>query len=120
MTTIGPSLVITGDITCKEDMTVHGHVNGQITMTSGTLVVAPSGAVDASVQGGTITVHGAVNGDVTASERVELTDTANVTGTISSPSVALKDGATFNGMIDMAVKKASGAKAGPKAIEAVA
>lgn len=107
MTTLGPSLVITGDITCQEDITVHGRVKGQITMTQGVLIIAPTGTVDASVQGGKITIHGNVQGDVVATERVELTESAHVEGTISSPSIALKEGATFNGMIDMATKKAA-------------
>lgn len=110
MTTIGPSLVITGDLTCQEDITIHGRVNGQITMTQGTLVIAPTGNVDASIEGGKIAVHGTVKGDVLATERLELTESANVSGTISAPAIALKEGATFNGMVDMATKKAGGAK----------
>ena len=106
MTTIGPSLTITGDITSQEDMTVHGKVNGQITMQQGALVVAPTGTADANVQGSKITVHGKIAGDVAATERVELTGTANVTGTITTPSLVLQDGALFNGIIDMSGKKA--------------
>lgn len=120
MTTIGPSLVITGDLTCQEDITIHGRVNGQITMTQGTLVVAPTGSVEASVEGGKITVHGKVNGDLMATERLELTESANVSGTITAPSIALKEGATFNGMIDMATKKAGAAKPVAKAAEVAA
>ena len=32
MTTIGTSLVITGEVTSKEDITIHGQVKGQISM----------------------------------------------------------------------------------------
>jgi cytoskeletal protein CcmA (bactofilin family) len=107
MTTIGPSLTITGDITSQEDMTVHGKINGQITMQQGALVVAPTGNADANVQGAKITVHGKIAGDVAATEKVELTSTANVTGTITTPSLVLQDGAMFNGIIDMSGKKAA-------------
>ena len=107
MTTIGPSLTITGDVTSQEDMTVHGKVNGQITMQQGALVVAPTGSADANVQGSKITVHGKVAGDIAATEKVELTETANVTGTITAPSLVLQDGAIFNGIIDMSGKKAA-------------
>jgi len=109
MTTIGPSLVIVGEITSREDITIHGRVRGQVRMEAGALLVAPSGNVDANVQGTRVTVHGTVAGDVAAAERIELTPTADVTGTLTTPALVLQDGATFNGVVDM--DKAAKAKA---------
>jgi cytoskeletal protein CcmA (bactofilin family) len=103
MTTIGPSLVITGELTSQEDVTVHGQVKGNITMNQGALLLAPTGNVEANVHGTRVTIHGKLTGDL-AGERIELTGTANVTGTITSPSVVLQEGATFNGLIDMGQK----------------
>jgi cytoskeletal protein CcmA (bactofilin family) len=114
MTTLGPSLTVTGDITCQEDITIHGTVNGQITMTRGSLVVAPTGSADANLHGIRITVHGKVKGDIVASECLELTDTAVVTGMISSPSLVVRDGAAFNGIVDMAAKKPAATAAAPQ------
>lgn len=113
MTTLGPSVTVTGDITSHEDITVHGTVKGTITMQQGALVIAPAGKAEANLEGSNITVHGTVSGDLTASTRLELTDTAHVSGTISAPSLVLREGAFFNGIIDMATKKAA-AKAAPK------
>jgi cytoskeletal protein CcmA (bactofilin family) len=110
MTTIGPSLLITGELTSNEDITVHGKVKGQIRMNAGALLVAPTGTVAANVNGARVTIHGAVEGDVTASERIELTPTARVTGTLTSPSVVMQEGATFNGVVDMDRSKAKPAK----------
>ena len=45
MTTIGTSLVITGEVTSKEDITIHGQVKGQISMVEGTLLVAPTARI---------------------------------------------------------------------------
>ena len=115
MTTLGPSLTITGDVTCQEDMTVHGKVNGQVTMQQGVLVIAPTGSAEANLQGTKITVHGKVSGDIIASDKIELTDTAHVSGTITAPALVLQDGAVFNGIIDMSTKKGGAAKpAAPK------
>jgi cytoskeletal protein CcmA (bactofilin family) len=108
MTTIGPSLVITGQITSQEDITVHGRVNGQIQMDDGALVVAPTGHVDADVQGHQVMVHGTMAGNVLATGRVELTDTAEVTGTLTTPAVVLRDGAMFNGLIEVDRKSPAG------------
>jgi cytoskeletal protein CcmA (bactofilin family) len=109
MTTIGPSLIITGELTSREDITIHGRVKGQVRMDAGALLVAPTGTVEANVQGTRVAVHGTVAGDVAASERIELTPTADVTGTLTTPAVVLHDGATFNGVVDM--DKAAKAKA---------
>ena len=105
MTTLGPSLIVTGDITSQEDITVHGLVKGTITMQQGTLLIAPQGKAEAAVDGSVITVQGAVTGDLSATTRLELTDSANVEGTIITPSLVLREGAVFNGMVDMSAKK---------------
>jgi cytoskeletal protein CcmA (bactofilin family) len=112
MTTIGPSLVIHGELTSQEDVTVHGQVKGNIKMAQGALLLAPTGNVEANVQGTRVTIHGKLTGDL-AAEKIELTSTANVTGTITSPSVILQDGATFNGLIDMGQQTA---KAKPRLV----
>jgi cytoskeletal protein CcmA (bactofilin family) len=101
MTTIGPSLIITGEITSREDITIHGRLKGQVRMDAGALLVAPTGTVDAHVQGTRVTIHGTVAGDVAAAERIELTQTSDVTGTLTTPTLVLQDGATFNGVVDM-------------------
>ena|SRR5436190_2439679 len=119
MTTLGPSLTVTGDITSQEDIVVHGTVKGTITMQQGALVIAPQGAADASVEGSIITVQGTVSGDLSASEKLELAETAKVSGTIMTPSLVLREGAVFNGMVDMSTKKGAKAAA-PKVAAAVA
>ena len=114
MTTLGPSLTVTGDITSQEDITVHGTLKGKIVMEKGALVIAPSGKAEAQVEGSVVTVHGTVSGDLTATDKLELTDTAHVSGTISAPMLLLREGAVFNGIVDMSNKKAGAAKAAPK------
>jgi cytoskeletal protein CcmA (bactofilin family) len=101
MTTIGTSLVITGELTSKEDITIHGQVKGQISMAEGALLIAPTARLEADIDVTSVTVHGTVSGKVSAGQRVELTPTATVKGTLISPSVVLREGATFNGKIQV-------------------
>jgi len=75
---------------------------------------ARESSTEANLHGIRITVYGKVKGDIVASERLELTDTAVVTGMISCPSLVVRDGATFNGVIDMAAKKKAAPPAAPK------
>jgi cytoskeletal protein CcmA (bactofilin family) len=101
MTTIGPSLFITGEITSHEDITIHGTIKGNIRMEDGSLLVAPKGTVQAGVQGGRVVIHGRVAGDIAATERIELTSTADVTGSLDARTIVLQEGAVFNGLVDM-------------------
>jgi len=101
MTTIGASLIITGEMTSREDITIHGQVKGQISMEEGGLLVGPSANVEADIHGARVIVHGTFSGAIAAAERVELTPTATVTGTLLSPVVRLQDGAFFNGTIEV-------------------
>jgi len=108
MTTIGPSLTITGEITSREDITLQGGINGKITMEGGALVVAPQGKVDADVVGSRMTIQGTVTGTVTLDTRLELAPGANVKAALKAPSVVLEEGATFNGTLEMPKSGAAG------------
>ena len=101
MTTIGPSLLITGDITSQEDVTIHGRVDGHIRMREGSLVVAPKAHVDGDVHGARITVHGTLVGNITSTARIELTPTADVRGIVTGPAIVVHEGALFNGRIEV-------------------
>ena len=109
MTTIGASLLITGEIISQEDITIHGCVKGQIRMEAGSLLVAPKGSVDADVEGTRITIHGKLAGSVAAGERIELTPTADVSGMLTTGAVVMHDGARFNGLIDVSRRTAKAA-----------
>jgi cytoskeletal protein CcmA (bactofilin family) len=118
MTTIGASLIITGQVTSREDMTIHGQVKGQISMEDAGLLVGPSGSVEADIHVGRVTIHGTFSGDIAAGERVELMPTSTVNGTLLSPAVLLQDGALFNGAIEID-RKAKGAATRPQLAQAV-
>jgi cytoskeletal protein CcmA (bactofilin family) len=109
MTTIGASLLITGEITSQEDITIHGRVKGQIRMEEGSLLFTPESNVDAEVEGTRVTIQGTLAGSVAAAGRIELTPTADVSGMLTSCAVVMHDGATFNGLIDIDRQIAKGA-----------
>jgi len=102
MTTIGPSIVIRGDITSEEAVTLHGRVKGDIVMHNAPLTISEVAHVDGTIRGDKIVVGGTVQGTVTATERLELRPTADVDGSLSADRILLADGARFNGLIDMA------------------
>jgi cytoskeletal protein CcmA (bactofilin family) len=101
MTTIGSTLIITGEITSSEDVTVDGRVDGQVLVRDAALTVGERAQVNADVRSARVTVRGHVSGVIAATERIELTATATVEGSLSANRVVVADGAQFNGRIDM-------------------
>ena len=101
MSTVGQSVVIRGDVTSDEDLTIEGRVHGTIVVRNGTILVGGTARVEADIRGMTVQIRGDVRGGVSAGERIELLPSATVTGTLSANHVVIADGATFNGSIDM-------------------
>ena len=101
MTSIGATIVITGEMTSGEDVTVDGRIDGQLLVRDAALTIGERAQVQADVRGARVLVRGLVNGAISASERIELTATATVDGSLSANRVVVADGAQFNGRIDM-------------------
>ena len=101
MTTIGPSIVISGELTSGEDITVQGRVSGQVLIREASLTIGEHGHVRADVRGARVLVQGQLKGSVVASERIELAAGASVEGSLSANRVILLEGTRFNGRIDM-------------------
>ena len=96
----GPKTRIRGDVSASEDLLIEGQVEGKILLPAHRLVVASTARVNAEVFARDITIAGEATGTFTASERVQLEAGARVEGRIVSPSVALADGAVFNGRVE--------------------
>lgn len=99
--TIGPSITIKGDLTGEEDLTIQGHVNGEIRLPKNKVVIGDRGRVQADVYGKTIHVDGQVKGNLYGEEDVIVRSSGRVQGNIVGPRVTLENGANFKGSIDM-------------------
>lgn len=109
---IGKSIVIKGEVSGSEDLTIEGQVEGRIQLRDHVLTVGSSAHVQAHVVAKSIIVVGHVTGDLTAHEKVDIRETGSVEGDIVAPRVAIADGANFRGSIDMRPKE------GPTVIDA--
>ena len=101
MTNIGPSVSIHGELSCSESLRLDGYVRGDIVLREAELTIGQSAKVDADIRGSRVLILGTVNGNVTATERIELGASANVTGGLSANKVVIVDGARFTGRVDM-------------------
>jgi cytoskeletal protein CcmA (bactofilin family) len=112
---IGKSVVIKGELSGSEDLTIEGHCEGRIELRDNVLTIGPNGKIRAEVFAKAVIVLGEVVGNVTASEKVDIRDNGSVDGDIISPRVAIAEGAHFRGSVDM---QRAGAKSGAPAASA--
>ncbi|MGV6807970.1 MAG: bactofilin family protein [bacterium] len=101
MAVIGSSIVIKGEVSGDEDLTIDGKVEGSVKLPGHALSVGSSGTVDADVEAKTVKIDGQVNGDIVGIEKVVISKSGKVRGNIMAPRVTLEDGAHFKGSIDM-------------------
>jgi len=106
---IGKSVVIKGELSGSEDLTIEGQVEGKIELRQNVLTIGANGKIKAQVFAKAVIIFGEVTGNVTATEKVDIRDNGSVDGDITSPRVAIAEGAHFRGSIDM---QRTGAAAG--------
>ena len=105
-TTIGQSVVIKGDLSAQEDLTIEGQVEGKIELDQNAVTVGPNGRIKAQVRAKVVSVLGKVNGNITATEKLNIGEQGTVKGDLSAPRVGIAEGAHINGQIDMQRSKA--------------
>jgi cytoskeletal protein CcmA (bactofilin family) len=111
---IGKSVVIKGELSGSEDLTIEGQVEGKIELRQNVLTIGPNGKIKAQVFAKAVIVLGEVIGNVTASEKVDIRDNGSVDGDLVSPRVAIAEGAHFRGSIDM--QRGTGTTPGQKPV----
>ena len=100
-TIIGPGVKVTGEISGKEELTVHGQFEGIIDLRKSQVIVSKTGNIKADVYGKIITIEGEVQGNLFGEEKIVLQPSGVVRGNMTAPRVNVEDGARFKGNIDM-------------------
>ena len=97
-TLISEGCKFTGVLTGDCDFQINGAVDGDCEVES-TIVLAKSGFWTGTIRAANVIVAGHVEGDIIASGRVEITDTARITGTVSGEAIAVAEGAVVEGIM---------------------
>ena len=97
-TLISEGCKITGTITGNCDFQVNGEIDGDCDIDN-TITLAKSGLWRGTIRAGDVIVAGHVEGDIIANGRVEITDTARITGTVSGEAIAVAEGAVVEGIM---------------------
>ena len=97
---LGTSIVIKGDLIASEDLTLYGKMEGSVTLEGGhTLTIGRHADIKAAIDAKAVVIQGTVTGNVTAREKVEIQTTGSVAGDVSSPRLAIADGASIKGKV---------------------
>jgi cytoskeletal protein CcmA (bactofilin family) len=98
---MGQSLIIQGELSGGEDLTLDGRLEGKINLPDHVLTVGTNANIDAEILAKVVIILGAVKGNVTAKEKFEVRAGGSIDGTLVAPKIAMAEGATFNGKIEM-------------------
>jgi cytoskeletal protein CcmA (bactofilin family) len=105
MTLIGKSLVIKGELSCSEELYVDGEVEGVIDPKGNRLTIGPNGRVKANVSASAVIVQGRLEGNIQVTDRVDLKESAVVTGDIAAQRFSIDEGAYFKGRVNIRVEE---------------
>jgi len=102
MSTIGKGIVVTGTIEAQESVAISGSVQGEILATAHDVTLEQGGRIDGNATAKTVNLKGTFVGKIIALQSVRIHKTAWVKADIAAPSIAIDDGAVFNGTVEPA------------------
>ncbi len=107
----GPSFVVRGRLTGEGDLEIQGRFEGDVSV-AGTITVGPGAAVVAGLRGATAVVGGHGRGNGGAASAVHVRTGGRIDGDVRAPRVAIDDGGTLQGGIEMDFEIADGLEEG--------
>lgn len=96
---LGPSLSFHGELIGKENLIVHGKVEGQITLENHDLTVEAGSRVKAKIQAKNVFIKGSVEGNIQAQGKVFIEKQGQMIGDISASRISVVEGAQFKGSV---------------------
>ncbi|HZI67872.1 MAG TPA: polymer-forming cytoskeletal protein [Thermoanaerobaculia bacterium] len=108
---------LTGDLKFDDGFRIDGKFEGKITSGSD-LVIGENADVEAEIKVERLTVNGSLRGNVTATERIELHPKARVLADLTTPNLAIQEGAFFQGSCKMGQETPSNVIGMPSSVAA--
>jgi len=97
-TLISEGCKISGMITGSGNFLINGEIDGDCDL-GGTVTLAKNGLWKGTIKAADVIVAGHVEGDIIAAGKVEITDTARISGTVSGEAIAVAEGAVVEGVM---------------------
>lgn len=106
-TIIGKDVVIQGDLIFSGGLYIEGRVVGKVLANNAIeslLTLAPEGSVEGEIRATSAIISGRLLGDIYSTDRIELTETAQIQGNIHYKLLEITAGATVSGQLIHEVK----------------
>lgn len=97
-TLINEGCKIVGTITGTGSFLINGEIDGDCELDA-TVTLAPNGLWKGTIRAANVIIAGRVDGDIIAEGKVEITDSARITGTVSGEAIAVAEGAVVQGVM---------------------
>jgi cytoskeletal protein CcmA (bactofilin family) len=91
---------IEGTFTTSRDVRIEGVVRGKV-QCQGLLYIAEGADIDAEVEAASITVAGKLSGNVNCGGKLQINETGRVSATVTTETLAIEEGAVFEGDLTM-------------------
>ena len=105
--TVGNSVLIKGDVSGSEDLTIDGRVEGRIDLPNHSLTIGPNATIQANINAKTATLFGKVVGTVNVTDKLDIRKTASVEGTVTCGRMSVQEGAHLSGKVQTGQRKSS-------------
>jgi cytoskeletal protein CcmA (bactofilin family) len=93
---------IRGEVWGDEDLQIDGELSGTVKLVGARVSIGPEGRVAGNIQAREIIVRGTLKGNLRASERILMGSTGRWEGDGVSPRLAIEEGATVRGNLEVA------------------
>ncbi len=103
---LGKSVIIKGELSGSEDLTLYGQMEGSVKLPDHTLTIGPHAEIKAAITAKAVVVMGAVIGNVSASDKIDILATGSVDGDVVASRIAIADGGCLRGQVEMPVRAA--------------
>ncbi len=104
---LGRSVLVKGELTGSEDLTVDGRVEGLIDLGEHALTIGPNATIAAEITARTVTIFGSVVGNVTVRETLHLRHGGSLEGNVVCGAIVVQDRAHLCGTVDMPQRRRS-------------
>jgi cytoskeletal protein CcmA (bactofilin family) len=101
MSIVDQGLIVRGDISGEDDLTVKGVIKGTIVLQKGHLNIDQSGYVEGEILADKVVVAGEILGNIIAINSLYLLSTSKVLGNLQAGKFAMADGASFSGKLEV-------------------
>ncbi len=97
-TLISESCKIEGRISGTGNFMINGEVDGECDI-EGSITLARSGYCKGMLKAASVIIAGTIDGDVVSAGPVEISNTANISGTVTGQAIAVAEGAVVEGVM---------------------